>query len=409
MFISQLTLFSLLSVTLAKPVRKWYSSSLGANYFQTNGFDGNQLVANYIQPDGTLVAGTASWTYGNGSASINDPAPYANHPDPFLGDGSVIVSGDQVFVVNAGSDTFSVFDIDPADPGRPTFVSTYPSGYEYPVSLAASPDGQIVCVLNGGAINGFQCYSAGPSGWTHVSSWDRKLGLNLTTPPHGPVGGSVSQMAFASDMSYLFVAVKGRMPTDLNNPTGQFQPGFIAAYAITGENRMTLASEPVKTSAAVPFSIKEDFGAEGVYFSSDAATGYAAFRFGSEAKAVPGTIPNAAANCWVAQSHLTNSFYVVDTGGLVNITEVSIDPTSLEGTILSAQSLGNNSAGTDNSIFGYYGVDWMYVNAPAYQTVYTYKISVAGYFEQIQAFSLSDMASELVPTAGFAGQAVYQK
>ena len=102
-------------------------------------------------------------------------------------------------------------------------------------------------------------------------------------------------MAFASDMSYLFVAVKGRMPTDLNNPTGQFQPGFIAAYAITGENRMTLASEPVKTSAAVPFSIKEDFGAEGVYFSSDAATGYAAFRFGSEAKAVPGTIPNAAA------------------------------------------------------------------------------------------------------------------
>ena len=73
----------------------------------------------------------------------------------------------------------------------------------------------------------------------------------------------------------------------------------------------------------------------------------------------------------------------------------------------------------------------MYVNAPAYQTVYTYKISVAGYFEQIQAFSLSDMASELVPTAGFAvsrsgirwmvwlddvvtdalmqGQAVYQK
>jgi len=53
------------------------------SYFQTNGFEGNQLVSSYILANGTLIAGTATWTYGNGSAGINDPAPYQNHVRPF--------------------------------------------------------------------------------------------------------------------------------------------------------------------------------------------------------------------------------------------------------------------------------------------------------------------------------------
>lgn len=53
--------------------------SLTCSYFQTNGFLGNQLVSSYILPDGTLVAGTAEWTHGNGSAAINDPSPFENH------------------------------------------------------------------------------------------------------------------------------------------------------------------------------------------------------------------------------------------------------------------------------------------------------------------------------------------
>ena len=36
----------------------------------------------------------------------------------------------------------------------------------------------------------------------------------------GPVAGGPSQMIFASQMSYLNVAVKGRTPTDLSSPTG---------------------------------------------------------------------------------------------------------------------------------------------------------------------------------------------
>ena len=100
-------------------------------------------------------------------------------------------------------------------------------------------------------------------------------------------------MAFASDMSYLYVAIKGRLPTDLNNPTGMMQPGYIASYAIT--DNMTLAAQATETTAAAPFSIVEDFNAQGVYFLSDVTTGYSTFRPGPNELAVQGTIPNQAA------------------------------------------------------------------------------------------------------------------
>ncbi|RSH89132.1 hypothetical protein EHS25_002798 [Saitozyma podzolica] len=317
-----------LGFTAASPVKKWYPESVGANYFQTNGFDGNQLVASYILPDGRLVAGSAVWTAGNGSAGINDPAPFENHADPFYSSGSVIVSGEQVFAVNAGSDSVSVFDIDPLDPAQPQLNGTFSSGGEFPISLAASPDGKIVCVLNAGARNGFSCYGAGDDGWDHMSGWDRSFGLNLTTPPHGPVGNTPSQITFSSDMSSLIVAVKGQLPTDLNNPSGNMTGGWIATYNI-GPNG-TLAAEPVKRPAAIPFSINEDVDQKGVFFLSDVSSGFAAYNADADSAVVQGAIPAEGATCWAAQSALSKSFYVVDITGKSNITEISLDPTTLK-------------------------------------------------------------------------------
>lgn len=50
-----------------------------ASFFMTNGFGGNQLVSSYIGPQGILETGYVVWTGGNGSASINDPAPFEAH------------------------------------------------------------------------------------------------------------------------------------------------------------------------------------------------------------------------------------------------------------------------------------------------------------------------------------------
>lgn len=104
-------------------------------------------------------------------------------PDPLVGSNAVIVVGKQVLNVNSGSNTFSVFDIDAADPANPKLAATYPSYGEFPNSLGASADGKTVCVLNAGKVNGFACYGAGANGWSHLSGWDRNFGLNLTTPP----------------------------------------------------------------------------------------------------------------------------------------------------------------------------------------------------------------------------------
>lgn len=54
-------------------------ASADLSFFMTNGFDGNQLVSSYIGPQGMLETGCAVWTGGNGSASINDPAPFEPH------------------------------------------------------------------------------------------------------------------------------------------------------------------------------------------------------------------------------------------------------------------------------------------------------------------------------------------
>ena len=303
-------------------------------------------------------------------------------------------------MVNAGSDTFSVFDIDPSDPGNPSYSASYPSNGEFPTSLAVSPDGQVVCVSNSGAQNGLSCYVAGNDGWTHDAQWDRSYGLNLTTPPHGPVGGTPSQIAFSSDGASLLVVIKGQLPTDLNNPTNATQPGAILSYAI--DNNGSLAAEPTMTPAALPFSISEDMSAPGVYFLTDVSTGYAVWDSTTpNSTVVQGTIANQAAVCWVAQSPRTGDFYTVDIGGKSNITEVSLDAQDFNGTVITHHGLGVNASGTDNSIFSGAQYDYMYVNAPAYNSVHTFEIQGPGQFSLVQRYGVSDMSGDVVPSGGF--------
>jgi len=123
-------------------------------------------------------------------------------------------------------------------------------------------------------------------------------------------------------MRQLKVVVKGRVPTDLNNPTGALQEGYVATFSI---DNATLAAEAVHTAATVPFSINEDIDNPDLFFMSDVTTGYAVLNE-TAGSVVQGIIPNQAAACWAAQSNVTRHFYVVEAVGKSNITEVSIDP-----------------------------------------------------------------------------------
>lgn len=79
------------------------------------------------------------------------------------------------------------------------------------------------------------------------------------------------------------------LPTDLNNPSGQMETGFVATYAIDDEQN--LAVVPVKTTAVIPFSIAEDMEYNGLFLTTDVTTGYAIYRDGPDASLVQGTIP----------------------------------------------------------------------------------------------------------------------
>jgi hypothetical protein len=57
--------------------------------------------------------------------------------------------------LQAGSNTVSMFSIDPADPININMIGKpMPSGGEFPVSLAFNKAGTQLCALNGGKVNG---------------------------------------------------------------------------------------------------------------------------------------------------------------------------------------------------------------------------------------------------------------
>lgn len=87
--------------------------------------------------------------------------------------------------------------------------------------------------------------------------------------------------------------------------------------------------------------------------------------------------------------------------------------------MINSHSVGVNASGTDLSIFARGKTDWVYVNAPAYQSVHAFEISGPGKFKLIQRYDLCGVDG-INLTKGFAvsywslnlsllvqGQAVY--
>ena len=92
----------------------------------------------------------------------------SNGPDALFSQGSIKASkkGQVLATVNAGSNTISLFSIDPKDPTSLTPLGDPVSSEgEFPISLAFNADGTRLCVLNGGAVSGVNCYKV-----------DKKLG-----------------------------------------------------------------------------------------------------------------------------------------------------------------------------------------------------------------------------------------
>jgi hypothetical protein len=105
-------------------------------------------------------------------------------------------------------------------------------------------------------------------------------------------------MSFNSAMTALHIVVKGRLPTDLNNPSGKIIPGYVATFAIN-QTDMTLSKACVNSTVNAAFSVEEDMFNPDLFLMADVTTGYATFDSSQKGFMVnQQVIPNEAAVSW---------------------------------------------------------------------------------------------------------------
>jgi len=364
------------------------SSIAGAAYFITNEPDGNFVVAAQLNSDGSMVFDRAVSTSGVGAHGVTSP----NGPDALFSQGAVKASstGNVLAAINPGSATVSLFSINPQNPvdiqpiGQP--VST--EG-EFPMSLAFNKNGTQACVLNGGAVNGVNCYKVDAKlGLVAMPNTLRTIGVNQTTPANGPAG-SVSHVIFSEDGSKLIASVKGTPPT----------PGFFATWDVAADGSLSqdfAKVEPPK-GGLLPFGMTVIPGMNAL-LAADAGLGFdvvdlSTVKAGSNSSSLESSKNSATsvggqkAVCWATFSQGTGNFYLTDIGTSL-VTEVNIDK-NLKPTIVKQYQQTAGGATIDDEVATLNGQDFLYVLQPNITSVAVMKLTGPGNATTVGNFDLS--------------------
>ncbi|EJF59346.1 hypothetical protein DICSQDRAFT_65282 [Dichomitus squalens LYAD-421 SS1] len=352
----------------------------GAIYFITNGPDENMVVSAAINADGTLRLDRAVASGGRGlhghTANGNTGA------DGLFSQGSVQVSSKKnlLATVNAGSNTISLFSIDPR---RPTILTPLgdpiSSEGEFPQSVAFSSDGSRLCALNGGAINGVNCFSVDSKlGLVTLPNTLRYLGLNQTNPPNGPPG-TLSQIHFSEDDSKLVVSYKGA--------TG---PGFLATWDVAKDGSLAANYTQVNVPGAmVPFSLTPITG-ENAFLLTDPGIGFDVVDFSGKGRGSANTVPGNGATCWSTYSTKTGNYYTVDVAANT-IREVQLD-SNLKPSAVASYTVANGTSPIDPEVATVGGKDYLYVLGAASEVVDVFALSGPAKAKQIATVDVAGPA-----------------
>jgi 6-phosphogluconolactonase (cycloisomerase 2 family)/LysM repeat protein len=376
----------------------------GAVYFMTNEAKGNFLVASAIGADGKITPTEAVYTGGKGGhgQAAGGGAP---GPDPLFTQDSVKVGGEFVFVVNAGSNSLSMFKINTAKPTDVRLVGMPVNTQgEFPVAVAFSKKMNMACVVNGGAADGVACFKVDKNkGLVPVANTNRKLNLKQTTPPTGPPN-TVSDIIFNEDETKLLVSVKGIPPT----------PGRISSFDVNPKDGSLSAKSVDSTPSkggVVPFSMTNIPGKNAV-LNTDAAVGFAVYDFskGANVAATSSIIPIAGqgATCWSNFSPKTGTFFLTDII-TSTVTEVKVDD-KLVGSIVKQYPLAAGSGTIDNAIATINGNDFLYVLSANATSIDVMSLAAAGQATKLQTVNfapLADKAGLLVNPIDLQGMAVF--
>jgi len=367
------------------------SSSVGAAYFITNDPEINYVVSADIASDGRLTLARAVLAGGRGSHDdAGTPTP---GPDSLFSQGCVeaSASGKILAAVNPGSNTLAVFTINPDMPSQISMIGhPVPSGGEFPISVAINKDGNEVCVLNGGAVNGVNCYTVdSKSGLTVKPNTLRALNVNQTTPANGPAG-SLSQVIFSEDGKYLVASIKGIPPT----------PGFLALWDIMEDGILSqnLTKVYPGQGGLLPFSMTPIPGTTAI-LATDAGVGFDIFDLSniqeasnsSKTTVIP--IAGQSATCWSSYSPKTGNFYLTDIGTSI-VTEVNVDQ-NLKGSIVKQYPQMANSATIDNDIASINGNDFFYVLQPNSTSIQVLSLDAPGEATALQTVDIAGPAKRV--------------
>ncbi|KAL1945024.1 hypothetical protein VTO73DRAFT_2644 [Trametes versicolor] len=323
----------------------------GAIYFITNEPTENVVMAASFGKDGSLILEKAVAAGGRGLHGIATPAG----ADGLFSQSSIQASaaGQVLATVNAGSNTVSLFSINPKLPTDITPIGDPVSSEgEFPMSLAFNSNGTRLCVLNGGAVASVNCFTVDKTlGLVSIPNSLRTLSLNQTTPPAGPPG-TASQLTFNDDGSKLIASVKGVPPASV---------GFLAVWDVQpGSGALSPTATHIATvpGGSLTFSLTPVPG-KNAFVSTDPGVGFTVFDLDDFARSSAVPIAGQSATCWSSFSPSTGSFFLSDVGTGI-ITEVHVDD-NLQASIVKQYPLGANAGTIDNDVATINGKDFLFV------------------------------------------------
>ncbi|KAH9851903.1 hypothetical protein C2E23DRAFT_828093 [Lenzites betulinus] len=372
----------------------------GAAYFITNEPEENMIITAAIAQDGKLTLDRAVSTGGRGLHGVT--ANGNTGTDGLFSQGAIQASAkaNLLATVNSGSNTVSLFSIDPRKPTniKPLGDPVSSEG-EFPSSLTFNADGSRLCVLNGGMINGVVCYSVDKTlGLVPVPNTLRYLGFNQTTPPFGPPG-TVSQIAFSEDGHTLLASFKGNATV----------PGYLAAWDVQADGSLAAQHRvvPLAQGGMVAFSLTP-IPQQNAFFIADPGVGYAVVDLSGKNRGSSVALAGQMATCWSAYSSATKTYFGIDVGGNT-IREVQLD-SNLKGTVVGTYAVPAGTSPIDSEVASIHGKDYLYVLGANATVVDVFALNGPGKAQQIASVSVSGPArSAGVPLHGsnLQGMATY--
>ncbi|KAJ8495345.1 hypothetical protein ONZ51_g1762 [Trametes cubensis] len=323
--------------------------SHGAIYFMTNEPDENVIMTASINGDGTLSLVNAVAAGGRGLHGVATP-PGA---DGLFSQGGIQASAQGQVLATPGSNTIALFSINPKEPTDITPLGDPVSSEgEFPMSLAFNKAGTRLCVLNGGAVAGVNCFTVDKTlGLVSIPNSLRTIALNQTTPPAGPPG-TASQITFNDDESKLIASFKGLAPA----------VGFLALWDVQPDGSLSTEFTKMDTlpGGSLTFSLTPIPG-KNAFVSTDPGVGFTVFDLDDPSKGSVIPIPGQGATCWSSFSAKTGNFFLDDVS-TATVTEVHVDD-NLKASIVKQYPLGSGAGTIDNDVATINGKDFLFVMA----------------------------------------------